>query len=60
MRHGDVKPETGKKFVERIKAGDFSLIALHSAHYSTPFIEAMFERTWIDVAASSSAAPRRK
>ena len=29
------------KLVERIKAGSLSLIALHSAHWSTPFVEAM-------------------
>jgi trehalose utilization protein len=50
QRHGDIKPATGKKLVERIKAGNFSLVALHSAHFSTPFMEAMFERTRIDAA----------
>ena len=50
QKHADVKPETGKKLVGRIKAGDFSLMALHSAHFSTPFMEAMFERTRIDTA----------
>jgi trehalose utilization protein len=50
QKHGEVKPETGKKLVARVKAGDFSLIALHSAHFSTPFMEAMWERTRIDAA----------
>jgi trehalose utilization protein len=44
-RHSDVKPEAGKKVVERIKDGKLSLLALHSAHWSTPFVEAMNERT---------------
>lgn len=43
-----VTEETGKKIVERIKAGNLSLIALHSAHWSTPFVEAMQERTRLE------------
>jgi trehalose utilization protein len=50
QKHADVKPETAKKLVARIKAGDFSFIGLHSAHFSTPFIEAMWERTRMDIA----------
>ena len=49
VRQDQVAPEVGKKIVERIKAGTLSLIALHSAHWSTPFIEAMNERTRLDV-----------
>lgn len=44
VRQREVKPEVGKKLVERIKQGKLSLIALHSAHWSTPFIECMNER----------------
>jgi trehalose utilization protein len=44
VRQREVKPEVGKKIVKRIKQGKLSLIALHSAHWSTPFIEAMNER----------------
>jgi trehalose utilization protein len=47
-RHGEVSPETGKAIVERIKTGTLSLIALHSAHWSTPFVEAMNERARVD------------
>ena len=36
-----VKPESAKKVVERIKAGKLSLVTLHSAHWSAPFVEAM-------------------
>jgi trehalose utilization protein len=45
QRHAEINPETGKKLVERIKAGTLNLIALHSAHWSTPFVEAMNVRT---------------
>ncbi len=48
VRNGEVKPERARKIVERIKAGKLSLIALHSAHWSSPFIEAMNERSRID------------
>jgi trehalose utilization protein len=51
VRQDKVAPEVGKRIVERIAAGTLSLIALHSAHWSTPFIEAMNERTRRDVAA---------
>lgn len=44
VRQAEIKPETGKKLVERIKAGTLGLLALHSAHWSTPFVEAMNER----------------
>lgn len=50
VRNGEVRPEVGKAIVERIKAGTLSLIALHSAHWSTPFVEAMNERSRLDVA----------
>ena len=40
--------ETGKRIVERIKAGRMSLITLHSAHWSSPFVAAMWERTTED------------
>ncbi len=48
VRHTEIKPEKGRQIVERVKAGKLALIALHSAHWSTPFIEAMYERTRID------------
>lgn len=49
VRHAEITPKTGQKIVERIKSGATSLISLHSAHWSTPFVEAMFERTRQDV-----------
>ena len=46
VRQAEITPETArKKIVEPILAGKLSLIALHSAHWSTPFMEAMNERT---------------
>ena len=44
VRQAEIKPETGRDIVRRINAGQLSLIALHSAHWSTPFVEAMNER----------------
>ena len=52
VRNGEIAPEVGQSIVEKIKDGRLSLIALHSAHWSTPFVEAMYERTRIDVAAT--------
>jgi trehalose utilization protein len=49
IRQGEVAPEVGRKIVERIKAGTLSMIVLHSAHWATPFMEAMNERTILDV-----------
>jgi trehalose utilization protein len=49
VRQKEIKPETGKKIVQRITAGRLGLVALHSAHWSTPFVEAMYERTRRDV-----------
>ena len=43
-RHTDVNHETVRGIVARIKAGKLSLIALHSAHWSQPFVEAMNAR----------------
>ena len=51
VRQRDIKWETGQRLVERIKQGKLSLIALHSAHWSTPFIEAMNERSISDAMA---------
>ena len=52
QRQAEITPEIGRKIVARIKAGTLSLIALHSAHWSTPFVEAMNERTRIDAEAT--------
>ena len=44
VRNGEVSFQTGLEIVERIKAGSLSLLTLHSAHWSAPFVEAMRER----------------
>ncbi len=44
-RQDEVLPEKGKSIVKRILAGSLSLIALHSAHWSSPFMEALDEIT---------------
>lgn len=48
VRQHEITSQTSRKIVERIKSGRLSLIALHSAHWSTPFMEAMHERTRMD------------
>lgn len=45
VRHGEITPEMSQAIVARIKRGQLALIALHSAHWSNPFVEAMNERT---------------
>jgi len=59
VRQRDIKWETGQKLVERIKQGKLSLIALHSAHWSTPFIEAMNERSVTDALARLTPEQRK-
>ena len=45
QRHAEVKDEHVKAIVDRLQQGKLSLVALHSAHWSKPFIEAMNLRT---------------
>ena len=59
VRQREVKPEVGKRIVERIREGKLSLIALHSAHWSTPFIEAMNERAVDDALAKLKPEQRK-
>jgi trehalose utilization protein len=60
IRNRDVRPEATKKIVEKIKDGKLSLIALHSAHWATPFMEAMNERTRMDVEKKYAGVPKDK
>lgn len=48
VRHREVKPELASRIVARVKAG-LGLIALHSAHWSAPFVAAMDEITRVRV-----------
>jgi trehalose utilization protein len=57
-RHGEVKDELVKDIVGRLQSGRLSLIALHSAHWSKPFIEAMNARSIAD--ALNTLVPDRR
>ena len=58
VRQGEIKRETGLQLVNRIKQGTLSLISLHSAHWSVPFIEAMNERAVADALATLTPEER--
>ena len=49
VRHADIKEDVGRAIVSRIKDRGLTLVALHSAHWATPFMEAMNERSRDDV-----------
>lgn len=40
-RHSDVSTENAQRVVDYVRRGDLDLIALHSAHWARPFVEAM-------------------
>ena len=60
VRHGELKPERAKDIVRRVKTGRLSLVALHSAHWSQPFVQAMNERTIDDALKSLPARDRSR
>lgn len=60
IRNRQVKPEVGTRIVQRIVEGKLSLIALHSAHWSWPFVAAMTERAKEDAMKSLSPEDREK
>ena len=45
VRQDEISLELSRDIVARIKEGRLALIALHSAHWANPFMEAMHERT---------------
>lgn len=47
-KNSAVSLEESKPIVDRVKAGKLPLIALHSSHWASPFMEAMNERTRMD------------
>lgn len=59
-RQAEVKPKTARRIVERIRDRGLVLVALHSAHWSTPFIEAMNERARDDVRRAFADVPPGK
>ena len=59
VRHREVPVESGQRIVKRIQSGQVSLIALHSAHWSVPFVEAMNQRSIDDALATLTEAERK-
>ena len=59
VRHAEVNKERVEKIVQKIKEGKLVLLALHSAHWSQPFIRAMEERTKADALNQLSPKDRR-
>ena len=57
VRQFEVTPEQGRSIVSRIKRGQLALIALHSAHWATPFVEAMKDRTLTNAKAQFKTIP---
>ena len=53
-RHSDVEEERAVEIARRVEAGRLALLALHSAHWSRPFIRAMEART---IALAKAGAP---
>ena len=59
VRHREIPEASGQRIVKQIQAGKVSLIALHSAHWSVPFIEAMNQRSIDDALATLSEVERK-
>ncbi len=59
VRNKDVSVERSKDIVERIKSGKLSLIALHSAHWAEPFVQAMRAKTIEDALKKLSEEDRK-
>ena len=60
VRQDEISVQTARRIVERVKSGKLSLLVLHSAHWSTPFMVAMEERTKQDALGKLTAAERAK
>ncbi len=58
VRQMEIEAPVAQGIVRRIQAGRLQLIALHSAHWSRPFVEAMNERARHDALAALPAAER--
>jgi hypothetical protein len=57
-KHGVVKDEFVERIVSRVKSGKLALIALHSAHWSKPFVRLMQERAKTDALQEIPTAER--
>ena len=60
VRHNQISEAKAKDIVRRVKAGRLSFLALHSAHWARPFIEAMNERTIDDALKSLPPGERSR
>ncbi|MHC4623854.1 MAG: ThuA domain-containing protein [Planctomycetota bacterium] len=60
QRQGEISEETARRIVDRVKAGKLSLLVLHSAHWSTPFMVGMHERAKQDVLAKLAPSQRAR
>lgn len=58
VRQMEIEPPVAKDIVRRIRDGRLQLIALHSAHWSRPFVEAMNERARQDALAALPESER--
>ena len=60
VRHDDVKAALAKDLARRVHEGKLSLISLHSAHWSRPFMEVMNLRATDDALKTLTAAERKR
>ncbi|UCG56992.1 MAG: ThuA domain-containing protein [Phycisphaerales bacterium] len=60
VRQDEIKTRTARRIVKRVKTGELGLIVLHSAHWSTPFMLAMEERTVEQALAHLTSEDRAK
>ncbi len=58
VRQMEIEPPVAQGIVRRIREGRLQLIALHSAHWSRPFVEAMNERARQDALAALPPSER--
>jgi arylsulfatase A len=59
VRNRDISQADARPVVERLKRGELSLLALHSAHWATPFVLAMHERAAADALSQLPQADRK-
>ena len=60
VRNRDISEADAAPVIKRLKEGKLSLLALHSAHWATPFVLAMQERAATDALAKLPEAERKK
>lgn len=60
VRHDDVQDALSKDIARRVHEGKLSLVSLHSAHWSRPFMEVMNLRATDDALKTLTAAERKR